>query len=67
MAISTADRPFYFNNLKAGDGVPGIADFIVSLGGLPDGSNAMESIAIINTSRVTYDPNSTVRRIHFKQ
>ena len=46
MAISTADRPFYFTNLKAGDGVSGIADFIVSLGGLPDGSNAMESTAL---------------------
>jgi hypothetical protein len=46
MAISTADRPFYFTNLKAGDGVLGIGDFIVSLGGLPDGSNAMESTAL---------------------
>ena len=30
------DRPFYFTNLKAGDGVADIADFIVSLGGLPE-------------------------------
>ena len=29
------DRPFYFTNLKAGDGVARIADFIVDLGGLP--------------------------------
>ncbi|MDD9915221.1 MAG: urease accessory protein UreG, partial [Rhodospirillaceae bacterium] len=30
------DRPFYFTNLKAGEGVSDIAAFIVSLGGLPD-------------------------------
>ena len=30
------ERPFYFTNLKAGDGVSEIADFIVSLGGLPE-------------------------------
>ena len=30
------DRPFYFTNLKAGEGVSDIASFIVSLGGLPD-------------------------------
>lgn len=32
------DRPFYFTNLKAGDGVSDISDFIVSLGGLPERS-----------------------------
>ena len=30
------NRPFYFTNLKAGEGVSDIAAFIVSLGGLPD-------------------------------
>tara|TARA_A100001037_G_scaffold37009_1_gene28640 strand:- start:71 stop:718 length:648 start_codon:yes stop_codon:yes gene_type:complete len=30
------DRPFYFTNLKAGEGVSDIAAFIVSLGGLTD-------------------------------
>jgi len=29
------ERPFYFTNLKAGEGVRGIVDFIVELGGLP--------------------------------
>ena len=29
------NRPFYFTNLKAGEGVSDIAAFIVSLGGLP--------------------------------
>ena len=29
------DRPFYFTNLKAGDGVAEIVAFIVELGGLP--------------------------------
>ena len=28
-------RPFHFTNLKAGDGVAGIVEFIVSLGGMP--------------------------------
>jgi urease accessory protein len=28
------ERPFYFTNLKAGDGVARIADFIIDLGGL---------------------------------
>ncbi len=30
------DRPFYFTNLKAGDGVADIVEFIVALGGLPE-------------------------------
>lgn len=30
------ERPFYFTNLKAGDGVAKIVDFIMTLGGLPD-------------------------------
>jgi urease accessory protein len=34
------DRPFYFTNLKAGDGVSDIADFVVTLGGLPERANA---------------------------
>jgi hypothetical protein len=29
-----SDRPFYFTNLKTGDGVSKIANFIVDLGGL---------------------------------
>lgn len=29
------ERPFYFTNLKAGDGVREIVDFIIGLGGLP--------------------------------
>ncbi len=28
------DRPFYFTNLKVGDGIPEIIDFIIELGGL---------------------------------
>lgn len=30
------ERPFYFTNLKAGDGVAKIVEFIMTLGGLPD-------------------------------
>ena len=30
------ERPFYFTNLKAGDGVADIVEFIVGLGGLPN-------------------------------
>lgn len=30
------ERPFYFTNLKAGDGAAEIVSFIISLGGLPD-------------------------------
>ncbi len=30
------ERPFYFTNLKAGDGVAEIVEFIITLGGLPD-------------------------------
>lgn len=32
------ERPFYFTNLKVGDGVTGIVEFIVNIGGLPDKS-----------------------------
>ena len=32
------ERPFYFTNLKAGDGVARIADFIINLGGLGKGA-----------------------------
>lgn len=32
------ERPFYFTNLKAGDGVARIAEFIVDLGGLENGT-----------------------------
>ena len=32
------ERPFYFTNLKAGDGVARIADFIINLGGLENGT-----------------------------
>jgi len=31
-------RPFYFTNLKAGDGVARVSDFIVNLGGLKKGA-----------------------------
>jgi urease accessory protein len=31
------ERPFYFTNLKAGNGVTRIADFIIDLGGLEKG------------------------------
>ncbi len=30
------ERPFYFTNLKAGDGVLDIVGFIVRIGGLPE-------------------------------
>ncbi len=32
------ERPFYFTNLKAGDGVARIANFIINLGGLRKGA-----------------------------
>jgi len=37
-----AERPFYFTNLKAGDGVTKIVDFIVDIGGLPRRTAAAE-------------------------
>jgi urease accessory protein len=33
-------RPFYFTNLKAGDGVANIVEFIVRIGGLPERSGS---------------------------
>ena len=36
------ERPFLFTNLKAGDGVAEIANFVISLGGMPDRSNMTE-------------------------
>ena len=33
--LMRGDKPFYFTNLKLGDGVAKIAKFIVELGGLP--------------------------------
>lgn len=33
------ERPFYFTNLKVGDGVTSIVEFIVNIGGLPDKSD----------------------------
>ena len=37
------ERPFVFTNLKSGDGVDRIVDFVVAQGGLPNGATAPDT------------------------